>query len=115
HEHGLNRRLWDAFVGIRGKREHVERRQPRCDVVLVPNQAHAVPQAERGDLVLQRLALRALTDDKELRIAMRQHRYRIDEIAMSLPAAQRRADADQRGRLWQTQPAARLLLVARRE
>src|SRR5260221_7396181 len=65
--------------------------------------------------MLQRLTLRTLTNDKQLRIAMRQHRHRIDEIAMSLPAAQRRADTDQRGRFWQTQPTARLLLIARRE
>ncbi len=59
-QHRLHQRLRHAFVRVRGQREHVERGQPRRDVVLVAGEAHALAQrrARRPALAAPRAAAR---------------------------------------------------------
>ena len=107
-EHRLQQRLRNALVGVRRQRDHVDRREPGRDIALLAGECHLARQAERGDLPLQRIALRSVADDDEMRIAVRKARQRVDQEAVALPAPQRRDDADQRDARGQSEPASRI-------
>jgi hypothetical protein len=105
-EHRLQERLRDAFVRVRRQHEEVECREPRCDVIPLSGEYHALAQSELAGLRFDRGALRAVADDREPRVAMPQPRQRVDQEAVTLPASQRCDNADQRDVLGQRQLAA---------
>ncbi len=113
--HRLHQRLRHAFVGVGGQREHVEGAEPGCDVAPVAGKAHARHELRLDRLLLQRVALRTVADDEQDGVVAAQARERVDQIAVPLPAAQRRDDADVQARFGQAEFAARGGAVARRE
>src|SRR5439155_13545774 len=95
-QHRLYERLRYAFVGVRWKREDVQRAEPRRNIVLVADEANALAQAKIGNLPLQRFSLRALADDDQLRVTVVEKRHRVYEKTMAFPAAKRGDDSRQR-------------------
>ena len=94
-EHRLQQRLRHAFVGIRRQREHVERGEPRRDVVAAGRRS-ARAGASCSASTCASSAARCGPSPTITRCASRcaQPRQRVEQVAVALPAAQRRDDAD---------------------
>ena len=87
-------RLRDSFVGIRRQREHVQRLQPGQHVILIPGEPGPLAHVELADLRLDIPPLRPIAHDHQSDVA-RQSLHSLNQVAMALPAPQRRHDADE--------------------
>ena len=84
-------------------------REPgRVNVGLLAGECHAVRETKCRDLPLQRLALRSVAHDEELRVTALQPENRVDEETVALPASQRRDDPQQRDVHGQSEPVTRV-------
>ena len=85
--HRLQERLRHALQGIRRQCEYVERPQPWRHVLLIADKAHPGVEPQGADLRHERVALRTVAHDHEQRLALREERHRLEEIAVAFPVA----------------------------
>ena len=95
-EHGLQQRLRHALVRIGRKSRRVQTLQPGRNVVAVAGKDNAATQPEGVSLRFECAALGSVADNHQACVRTGQGSQRLDQVAVSLPAAQRGGDADDR-------------------